>query len=130
MSILMLVGSIKAVVNDCEYSSQRDYGTESPGFQLTELIHCNDGYRRTWGNQGVQLISVYRLFKARCILSFTLCALMVLELSWCWRSTEGIPRESALTVEVQADVELGKMSLEEPQKMVLPDAPPHLSTGA
>ncbi|KAF9966346.1 hypothetical protein BGZ70_002625 [Mortierella alpina] len=136
-SILLLAGSIKTVVNDCQYSVERDYGAESPGFHLTELIHCNDGYRRTWGNhrrpwghQEVELISVYRLFRARCILSFTVCALMLLELLRYWRSTEGSPRESALTAEVQADVELGKISFEEPQKMVLPDAPPHPSTAA
>ncbi|KAG9326466.1 hypothetical protein KVV02_001645 [Mortierella alpina] len=126
---LMISGSIKAQVNDCKYSSERDYGTHKPGLNVYELINCNEGSASTAGTEQPQLLSVLRQFRARCIISFTLCALMFVELLCYWWSTEGLPRDSALTVETQEDVELGARAFEEPQKMALRD-PAHPTTAA
>ncbi|KAF9278282.1 hypothetical protein BGZ68_008673 [Mortierella alpina] len=116
-------------LKECSYNVRRDYDQESPGIHTHELISCLDvGYiGRFSADQGEErLLPMFRLFRARSIITLTVCALIVVEIFSCWSDeASGLPQDGdAASAEMPNDVELREMS-DEPQKMAPP--PPFFS---
>ncbi len=127
LAFLTVYGPVNAL-RECRYELRRDYGEQRPGFHTKEQIYCfdvNSPVRTEDGGKSILLI--YRLFRARCIITLTVCALIVVEMFLYGWSDEasGLPQDDATVEKLRNEVELGDVSVNdsEPQKIVLPDPP-------
>ncbi|KAF9572338.1 hypothetical protein EC968_009991 [Mortierella alpina] len=118
-AFLTVFGPVKAL-RECHYKLERDYGRNSPGIHFDEVIKCADDSRHRRTDEGEEsILPEFRLFRARCIITLTVCVLILVEMFMYGWSDEGKDRpEDEAAAE---DVELAERSGNGPQKMVLPD---------
>ncbi|KAF9948977.1 hypothetical protein BGZ72_009161 [Mortierella alpina] len=126
LAFLTIYGPLK-FLSECRYRVYRDFNQPNPGFHMEDWIGCNRDDLRDGNDEGSKLFT-FRLFRARCIIMLTVCALIVVEMFLYGWSDEalGRPQDDASAEETpRRDVELGEMSVDdtEPQKMVLPEPP-------
>ncbi|KAF9278281.1 hypothetical protein BGZ68_008672 [Mortierella alpina] len=126
LTFLMIYGPQEAL-RGCYYEMRRDYDHIGPGIYMLEEITCRNVDRsgNSSSETGATALSMFRVFRARCIVPLSACVLMAIEMVIYGLSDEalGLPQAGAASAETRNDVELGDRSADEPQKMVLPDPP-------
>ncbi|CAO3566792.1 unnamed protein product [Mortierella alpina] len=129
LAFLTVFWPLKAL-RECEYEARRNYDRNEPGVYLYEQVSCSgtDRRHRVPLDEGEpSILPMYRLFRARCIITLTVCVLIMLEMfRYGWsdedkgRSQDG----TAIATATQDDFELAGRAVGERQKMALPAAPP------
>ncbi|KAF9966345.1 hypothetical protein BGZ70_002624 [Mortierella alpina] len=120
LGFLTIYGPSK-ILSDCSFSMERDYRNRSPGFHATDKIHCANDRTDDWDEA---VLSVFRLFRARCIITLTVAALILIELFIYVRSDEGSTarlRNGATAETWPDDVELASTSMSHSQKVMVSD---------
>ncbi|KAF9986316.1 hypothetical protein BGZ75_001991 [Mortierella antarctica] len=126
LAFLTVFGPLQAL-RQCAYWVSRDYYQQEPGIVFFERIRCDDSAISTKRGEK-SLLPVFQLFRARCIITLTVCVLIVLEMFFYGWSDEakGLPQEeaAAATEETRNDIELANTSLNGLQKTEIVDPPP------
>ncbi|CAO3566789.1 unnamed protein product [Mortierella alpina] len=122
LGFLTIYGPTK-ILDDCHYSTERDYDNHSPGFHSREKISCADD---TGEDLDGAFLSVFRLFRVRCIITLAVATLILVELFIYARSGEGSAaclRNGATAEMRHDDLELANTSVSHSQKVMVPDPP-------
>ncbi|KAF9966344.1 hypothetical protein BGZ70_002623 [Mortierella alpina] len=122
MAFLTIYGPTKAL-RECSYYEERNYKDHSQGFHTTARINCI--LERDDVGEVETMLPLFRLFRARCIITLTVCALIAVELYCYGWSKEGTGQARVnAEMETRNDVELTDTLADDSQKTMVPD-PPH-----